>query len=269
MNQLSHASDKSQVSKVEPSTKPTEFSEFPKQLQRLIKAGDINGQTHRWVFACAINILRHTDFTEDRIEPLLEQQSRQRDLKPNEVENAIRNAEQELGREAGGIPKAPSWPRIQPDRILKAEKSGPDLVTLTSLSPIKLDPKNRHTDEILKVLFPGDPLLCAGNAADKVQLLRQCNIDTDLSTQSFIVPSPMKGIRGLTKDGRKSKRCESNVDYRKFLVVEFDPPPFDSLPSIKQLHYKTESNFRIAMKDSHAARIYDLCKVAPLALVLD
>ncbi|MDA7862416.1 hypothetical protein N9A63_02265 [Akkermansiaceae bacterium] len=48
----------------------------------------------------------------------------------------------------------------------------------------------------------------------------------------FMVPNPMKGKVGLTKDGKPSKRCTDNTGPRKRIVCDFDLPRAEIQPSL-------------------------------------
>jgi hypothetical protein len=69
----------------------------------------------------------------------------------------------------------------------------------------------------------GDRLLCCGASTAKFQTKPRGEWRGSLTDQQFIVPSPMRSVWGLTRDGTKqSMHTLSNTGERRFIVVEFD-----------------------------------------------
>ena len=104
------------------------------------------------------------------------------------------------------------------------------------------------TEAIVDALFPGNPLLCCGR-----NVKREFGTGTreewrgKLARLQFIVPSPMSAEEGHKKDSTElSVRTLENTGPRRFLVIEFD---------------RGEA-------DTHAAVLWHLARMAPLALVV-
>src|SRR5438067_4407812 len=104
------------------------------------------------------------------------------------------------------------------------------------------------TEALVYALFPGNPLLCCGRRIDDdFGTGAREDWRGELVRQQFIVPSPMSAVRGRTKDGGKlSLRTLDNTGPRRFLVIEFDQGSYDS----------------------HAAVLWHLARMAPLALAV-
>src|SRR5439155_6122941 len=99
--------------------------------------------------------------------------------------------------------------------------TGNGLVDLWEASPVRLDSSEPNTDEIIDLLFPGNPLLCCA--------WPRYHFDTrarrhwyKLQDLQFIVPSPMTAPLGLTQEGQLSAHTLRNTGPRRFLIVEFD-----------------------------------------------
>lgn len=106
--------------------------------------------------------------------------------------------------------------------LVEAVASGGNgLVDLWEASPMRLDSNAPRTDEIIDILFPGNPLLCCGWNRHRFDT-RPRNRWYKLDDLQFIVPNPMTTPRGLTQRRTLSAHALSNTGARRFLIVEFD-----------------------------------------------
>jgi hypothetical protein len=103
-----------------------------------------------------------------------------------------------------------------------------------------------HAEEIVNVLFPGDPLLCCGESSTQFATRLCSQWHEQLTKQQLIVPSPMAAVEGLTKEGRKSQHTLSNTGDRHYLVIEQDT----------------------GTEDEQAAVLWHLAERAPLVLAV-
>lgn len=78
--------------------------------------------------------------------------------------------------------------------------------------------------EAMAVLFQPGELVCGGRVCEVPELRRFGDWAALAVEAQFVCPNPMRGSSGLTKDGRPSMRCQSNVSVRRWVVVEFDDP---------------------------------------------
>jgi hypothetical protein len=142
---------------------------------------------------------------------------------------------------------------------------GNGLVDLWEASPIRLHSHEPKTDEIIDILFPGNPFLCFGWSRHRFDT-RPRNRWYRLRGLQFIVPNPMTAPRGLTRQGRLSAHALSNTGRRRFLIVEFD---FDASHSAKvaRLFEKLALQGR-DVRDLYAALLLHLAEKAPLALAV-
>jgi hypothetical protein len=157
------------------------------------------------------------------------------------------------------------WPDPNFESIEAVAQRGNGLVDLWEASPVRLDSNKPNTDEIIDILFPGDPLLCCG--------WTRYHFDTrprkhwyKLDALQFIVPNPMATRRGHTKNQRLSPHALSNTGDRRFLNIEFD---FDAKRSTQEarLLATLETEGR-DVRDLSAALLLHLAEKAPLALVV-
>ncbi|MCB1085730.1 MAG: hypothetical protein KDM63_01685 [Verrucomicrobiae bacterium] len=75
---------------------------------------------------------------------------------------------------------------------------------------------------LVAVLFPRNPLICAGTSVESMGCRHLSEWGTGLSSTELIVPSPMAERTGVNLEGRTSLRCLANTGARRFLVIEFD-----------------------------------------------
>jgi hypothetical protein len=151
------------------------------------------------------------------------------------------------------------------DLIEAVADAGSGLVDLWDASPIRLDSNEPRTDEIIDVLFPGDPLLCCGWTRHRFDT-RPRNRWYGLHDLQFIVPNAMTARRGRTQHGKISAHTLSNTGPRRFLVVEFD---FEASRSFEEtgLLAKLDKQGR-DVRDLCAALLLHLAEKAPLALAV-
>jgi len=140
------------------------------------------------------------------------------------------------------------------------------LVDLWEASPIRLDSNKARTDEIIDILFPGNPLLCCGWNRHWFDT-RPRNRWHKLHDLQFIVPNPMTASLGLTKTRKLSAHALSNTGARRFLIVEFDFDPSNS-PEQARLLGKLRTQ-RHDVRDLSAALLLHLAEKAPLSLAVN
>jgi hypothetical protein len=224
---------------------------LPEPTQQLLQScPKTGGGVHNWLMRVAVRLNRYF-LDENVIAHLLTKYSENcgRDVGETEIWDAIQNSRKWLEWQNDKTVQAlptPKWPSPNLDQIEAIVREGPNLDGLEAMSPIKWNEAGPHTEEIIEVLFPGNPLLCAGPKKELAITRTLEDWRRFLANQQFIVPSPMTAIHGTTKNGHKSMRCLDNTGSRRFLVVEFDQGSFDQ----------------------HAALLVHLAKLAPLVLVV-
>jgi hypothetical protein len=124
--------------------------------------------------------------------------------------------------EVPAVQREPIWPRCEPDETDQIVRSGPGAYDVWEGSPCRYDDDASHVEEIVDIIFPGNPLLCAGWAPWAFKTRRR-NAWRDLfAPMPLIVPNPMVAPSGLTRDGETSQHSLSATAKRIYLVVEFD-----------------------------------------------
>jgi hypothetical protein len=114
-----------------------------------------------------------------------------------------------------------------PRNVLEIAAAGIGIEHLRSLSP---EDRDIASGDVLKTLFPNDPLICAGQYFGRPSTARLSEFHPRfLSRCSFVVPNPMTAVTGMTQLGRESARSENNVGPRRWAVIEADPKPDNPL----------------------------------------
>ena len=224
---------------------------LPSWIQVLLNSCPNAGNgVHNWLMRVAVRLLA---FFGDKncIADLLREHSANcgRDDGEQEIWDAIDNSERWLAQQKGKSAKSRTvarWPARNEEQIEAITRNGPDLARLEASSPIRWTDEQPHTEEIVDLLFPGNPLICAATRKENALTRTREEWRGLLANQQFIVPSPMIAICGKTKNGRDSMRCLANTGLRRFVVVEFDQGSFDQ----------------------HAALLAHLGKSEPLVLVV-
>jgi hypothetical protein len=205
--------------------------------------------THKFTFLAALRCREH-GLTQEQAEEMIDTQENNmpRYFKDGEVTEAVANAYNSTPRKGGSRQCFPD-----PDAALRAkiiaQYAG---FTVEKLMAASVELPDLPTIEILRTLFPNDPLLCVGESKERFRTRRLSAYRVApalLSQAQFITPSPMKSQWGETKNGTLSQHCESNTGPRRFLIVEID----DALVT----------------KDQQSGIICHLAEMAPLAAVVD
>ena len=186
----------------------------PLTLERLARMPG-QGGTHLWLAQVAGGLKRvlKPDACERFLARCCEVLVTHRQVPLREIEAAVTFAYGSSDTSTHG----PVWPEARPDLIAKAlaEAAAPlfDGVTDTGVSAV----------DALAALFKPGELVCAGTVCERpaVRLLQAW---PDADEAQFVCPNPLKGPSGLTKDGRPSVRCQSNIAERRWIIAEFDNP---------------------------------------------
>jgi hypothetical protein len=170
-------------------------------------------------------------------------------VRSGEIERAVERSKAtawQPGQPSRQTVPTPAWPPVNVQERTAIIQSGGGLVDLWEDSPVRFEDNETHTEALIDVLFPGDPLLCCGLSKSKFDTRSREEWRGHLSELQLIVPSPMTDRTGLTQENKRSPHALSITGPRWFLVVEFD-----------------QGNV-----DDHAALFFHLAKAAPLALVV-
>jgi hypothetical protein len=193
---------------------------LPKEVCELLNSCPKEGSgVHSWLFKTAPQLHRY--LSEDEIVEVLKEKLSCERLK-REICEATANA----GRYARGempVGRQNLWPTVDYTMVHKIVVSClVRLKDLSSISPMDLSTEGPRTEEILDVLFPGNPLLCFGRSPSACWTRPREFWRGRESGFQFIVPNPMLKERGVKTDGLTSPRCLDNTGARRFVVIEFD-----------------------------------------------
>jgi hypothetical protein len=171
--------------------------------------------------------------------------------------------------EIPAVQREPIWPRCEPDEADQIVRSGPGAHDVWEGSPCRFDDDQSHAEEIVDIIFPGDPLLCAGRAPWDFETRRRNAWRRELAQLSLIVPNPMIAPSGLTRAGEASQHSLSATAKRIYLVVEFDFRENDSKarPTIWSQAVRGWRQDRISLLDACAALSAHLAKRLPAWLL--
>lgn len=191
------------------------------------------GGLHNWLFRTA-RVL-HPFRSQDEIIELLRSATAGEPVKAGEIEDAVRNSADKAWQpqaRALQLRRQPAWSPLNADRRTEIIERSAGLSDLWELSPVPFEDDEAHTEEIIDALFPGDPWLCCGLSNDQFKTRLRSDWCGTLAGQQLIVPSPMTGEWGVTKDGKKSHHTLANTGPRRFLVVEQDQGFLDEQAAI-------------------------------------
>ena len=204
--------------------------ELPPFLRDLLSAPPKHGEgLHQWFFKLARQLHAHRDF--ESIVNLLAVASEGcgRNVPEREIREAVQSAKESAWKPSGAsravtTPAAPKWPACDPAaRKTAIESAGYNLADLWHASPVPCTWDSTDAEFFADQLFPGNPLLCAGENMAKFKTAPREEFRGTLSEMALVVPSPMSALTGARKsDGKQSPHTLENTGPRRFLVIEFD-----------------------------------------------
>lgn len=142
---------------------------------------------------------------------------------------------------SGQTVRNPRWSQFNPELRAAIVQAGPSLAELSEASPVRFDAP--AADEVMRQLYQPDDLLCCGWEKNRFDT-RPFGDWREFGSMRYVVPSPMRALRGKTQTGKLSAKANSNAGPRRFLVVEYDS----------------------GSTDEHSALAFHLAKFAPLVL---
>ncbi len=116
----------------------------------------------------------------------------------------------------------PKWPVPDLEVIDAIARSGLGCYELWESSPHRFKDEAPKSEEIVDVVFPGDPLLCCAQRACHFATRRRSTWRGSLDQQAYIVPNPMLRVVDYTLDGKLSEHTLAATAARVYQVVEFD-----------------------------------------------
>jgi hypothetical protein len=169
-----------------------------------------------------------------------------RPVTEKEIRRAIDRSKQFAWKpgEPNPVRSEPPWPSVNQEQRQAIIKEGYGLVDLWEESPIRFEDNDSHTEEIIDIIFPDNPLLCCGKSNAEFATRRRKAWRGRMADLQLFVPNPMTQRTGLTQEGKESEHTLSNTGDRRFLVIEFD---YGSI-------------------DDHAALLIHLISRAPMVL---
>jgi hypothetical protein len=156
-------------------------------------------------------------------------------VKPGEIERAVQRSKGTAwkpGQVPQGAAQASAWPKVNAEQREAVIASGFGLVDLWEISPVRFEDKESHTEQIIDVLFPGDPLLCVGRSNSEFTTQSREEWRGQLAALQLIVPSPMTARIGHTQDGKESAHALETTGPRRCLVIEQDAGSIDEQSAV-------------------------------------
>jgi hypothetical protein len=191
------------------------------------------GGLHNWLYRIAR--VRHPYRTPDEIIEFLRAATYGEPIKPNEIEDAVKNSAATAwnpGQSPQNVTPSKAWPKVNADAREAVIASGAELVDLWEASPVRFEDNESHTEEVIDALFPGDPLLCAGQSNSEFDTRSRFEWHGKLAALQLIVPSPMTARIGRTQEGKESAHTLETTGSRRFLVIEQDSGTIDEQAAI-------------------------------------
>jgi hypothetical protein len=224
--------------------------QLPMFVQEMLAAPPHAGEgVHDWLFRIGRQLHAHMPALEivDLLENLVANCGRF--VPRSEIVAAVQNSipcAWQPGRQSQPIIAAQKWPAVNQEQREAIIQGGGGLYDLWENSPVRFEDNASHTEALIDVLFPGNPLLCCGQSNSEFATRTREEWRGRLSKLQLIVPSPMTARSGPTKAGHESEHALSIVGPRWFLVTEFDQ----------------------GSVDEHAKLLLHLASDAPLTLVV-
>jgi hypothetical protein len=159
---------------------------------------------------------------------------------------------------------------IDHSRVDEIVHRRPGLYDMWESSPVRFEEDRSHTEEIIDVVFPGDPWLCVGIGKYNFWTRRRETLRGHLAQMEFIVAQPMIGQFGVTLEERQSEHSLSSTGPRKHYVIEFDFREKDKAGKDTEWAelIRGWASIGISLDDACAALLDHFSSFAPLGLVI-
>jgi hypothetical protein len=184
---------------------------------------DPKGGVHFWIMSAGGWCKGH-DIPQKKAADMI-RENISRDPNPaNEIEAALEKIYSESAPAPGQLIVRKSKAPVV-DHAWRREVVAQNSLSLCELivsSPLCLDSDPDAAEKVIDAIFPGNPLICVGKAANLFATRPRETWRGHLSRLAFIVPNPMKSREGMAQAGHKSERCLDNVGLRRFIVAEQD-----------------------------------------------
>jgi hypothetical protein len=162
---------------------------------------------------------------------------------------------------------------IKPDleAIDQSVREGAGLYDCWEASPVRFEDSESHTEEIINILFPGNPLLCCGKSRSIFATRRREVWRGRLAELSLIVPNPMLSVKGLTQEGELSEHTKSATARPVYQILDFDFAEFARDGKTETIFATLVRGWRadgIEIADACAALIFALGKMLPTLVLV-
>ena len=200
---------------------------------------------HNWLFRAARGLWKCGREAND-IREILENAAINcgRRVSAREIADAVRHSQTSAFQSATA--QHQPWPVVNHEQREAIVATGFGLVDLWEISPVRFEDNESHTEEIIDVLFAGDPLLCAGRSSFGFGTRSREEWRGKLSALQLIVPSPMTARVGHTQDGKESAHTLEATGSRRFLVIEQDGGTLDEQAAVL-LHLADRAPLAVAL----------------------
>jgi hypothetical protein len=212
-----------------------DVSRLPQFLRDALSRPPSRGEgLHSWIFRIARQL--HAHGSEDQICELLFAVLADSGAERREILDAVLNSKRVAWQPSGGarhlLSVQPKWPKFDPSLHAEVIRNASGLEDLHRLSPVRDECLLCDPEQLVDLLFPGNPLICCGWSNKCFETKPRAEWRGKLARMQFIVPSPMSSVTGRTQQGKESYRSLSNVGPRRFLVVEFDRGSLDEQAAV-------------------------------------
>jgi len=117
--------------------------------------------------------------------------------------------------ELGSSP-IPKWPAADLIMIERVVGDGPGVYDFWESSPVRWWDSESHAEEIIDLLFPGDPLLCCGWSTRNFETRKRSAWRGLLSSMPLITPNPMVSQKRVDQ-GRQRKPAHTGGNQQAHL----------------------------------------------------
>ena len=205
---------------------------YKKSLQRLKPAGQGNG-THSALLAIANRGVRAGIAAEEIASDIRQNlPPGSRVVSDAEIWGAVNKALADGGKPpTSAVPIGP--PRVRPelrDRLI-AQGAGATIKDIMAASPLPIPASPVEQQRLVLVsLYGGDEFVFIGERHDTDPRTVRSWVEILAAGHPLgphIIPNPLTGEEGLTKDNKPSRRADACVAAFRFAVVEFDGLPLE------------------------------------------
>lgn len=195
---------------------------LPKRLDNILNSSISPGNRHAWLLKMAGFLVAR--FPDEKAHDLLNKMAEIIGKPESQFNGETQNILKYLAdkRDTGSTRIEQPVPLCDKDEALRAS-------ILQSYKPLFDQTTKSSASEAILSLFRENEVICYGSDLYNPLSAAPIALAPYAASMQYIVSNPVSDAEGIENEKGVVIRCQDNIDYRKYLVVEFDDPALSKI----------------------------------------